>query len=223
VWGTRAWSSVAATSTRRPPTPPPNAFGACSDEESTAKFKRVIDIAQTIDAFAVRCGGANETNVPRYREVADYAGERGIKIVSQIHNGTMFETVPDSLAAMGEIAHPNYGLAFEASHLVMASQPEHGEGAVKALADRIFTVSVQAYKAYDESDCYGGPIEIHGKQWGACLPGAPGSPDLQSVFRGLRTIGFDGPVTCMPGTLAGGPSPEGQARIYFDTLEPLMG
>jgi sugar phosphate isomerase/epimerase len=196
--------------------------GEPADEESTARFERVIDIAQTIDAFAVRCGGASEANVSGHREVADYAAERGIKIISQIHNGTMFETVPDSLAAMEKIAHPNYGIAFEASHLIMASQPEHGEEAVKALADHILAVSVQAYKAYDERDCYGGPIEIHGKQWGACLPGTPGSPDLQSVFRGLRAIGFDGPVTCMPGALAGGPSPEGQARIYFDTLEPLV-
>jgi len=43
-----------------------------------------------------------------------------------------------------------------------------------------------------------------------------------SVFSGLRAIGFDGPVTCMPGSLPGGPSPEDQARIYFDTLEPLV-
>jgi len=197
--------------------------GEPADEASTARFRRVIDIAQAIGAFAVRCGGGSEANVGRYREIADYAGERGVKIVSQIHNGTMFETVPQALSAMERIAHPNYGVAFEASHLVMASQPEHGEGAVKALGALIFTVSVQAYKPYDEFDCYGGPIEIHGKQWGACLPGAPGSPDLQSVFRGLRAIGFDGPVTAMPGALPDGPGPEDQARIYFDTLEPLVG
>ena len=195
--------------------------GEPAAEDSTARFKRVIDIAATIDAFSVRCGGASAANVERYREVADYAGERGIKVQSQIHNGTLFETVPDSLRAMELIAHPNYGIAFEASHLIMASQPEHGEAAVKALGDHIVTVSVQAYKVYDESDCYGGPIEIHGKQWGACLPGAPGSPDLMSVFAGLRAIGFDGPVTAMPGALPGGPTPEDQARIYYDTLEPL--
>ena len=143
----------------------------------------------------------------------------------------MFETVPDALSAMATIDHPNYGVAFEASHLVMASQDEHGEEAVKALAGHIFTVSVQAYKAYDASDCYGPEIPIHGKQWGACLPGAPGSPDLVSVFRGLKAIGFDGPVTCMPGSLIGGPSPEDQARMglspgllrlaigYTDSLE----
>ena len=138
--------------------------GEPADDESTAAFRRVIDIADTIGAFAVRCGGASEANVDRYREVADYTAECGIKVVSQIHNGTMFETVPDSLAAMERIAHPNYGVAFEASHLIMASQPEHAEEAVKALADHIFTVSVQAYKAYDEVDCYGGVIEIHGKE-----------------------------------------------------------
>ena len=196
--------------------------GEPADEESTARFRRGIDIAQVIEAFAVRCGGASEANVARYREVADYAAERGVKIVSQIHNGTLFETVPDCLQAMARITHPNYGIAFEASHLVMASQPEHGEEAVKALADHILTVSVQAYKVYDETDCYGGPIRIHGKDWGACLPGAPGSPDLMSVFRGLRAIGFDGPVTVMPGSLPGGPNPEDQARIYYDTLEPLV-
>ncbi|MBM3499124.1 MAG: sugar phosphate isomerase/epimerase [Armatimonadetes bacterium] len=196
--------------------------GEPADDDSAARFRRVIDLAATIDAFSVRCGGASQANVARYRELADYAGERGIRVQSQIHNGTLFETAPDSLRAMELIAHPNYGVAFEASHLVMASQPEHGEEAVKALADHIVTVSVQAYKPYDAFDCYGGPIEIHGRQWGACLPGAPGSPDLLSVFRGLRAIGFDGPVTAMPGALPGGPSPEDQARIYFDTLEPLV-
>jgi sugar phosphate isomerase/epimerase len=197
--------------------------GEPADEASTARFRRVIELAQRIDAFAVRCNGSTEAHVAGYREVATYAGERGVKVISQIHNGTMFETVPDCLQAMERIAHPNYGVAFEASHLIMASQPEHGEEAVKALAEFIFTVSVQAYKTYDEFDCYGGPITIHGKQWGACLPGAPGSPDLQSVFGGLRAIGFDGPVTVMPGALPGGPSPKDQARVYYDTLEPLVG
>ena len=196
--------------------------GEPGDPETTAQFRRVVDLAHTTGAFAVRCHGGSEANVERYREVADYAGERGIKVISQIHNGTLFETVPQCLAAMEHIAHPNYGVAFEASHLVMASQPEHGEEAVRALREHILTVSVQAYKPYDESDCYGGPIGIHGKQWGACLPGAPGSPDLMSVFRGLRGIGFDGPVTAMPGALPAGPSPEDQARIYHDTLEPLV-
>lgn len=192
------------------------------DGASTAAFNSMVDHAKTIGAYAVRCGGASDEHVGRYREVADYAAERGIKIISQIHNGTMFETVPGALRAMELIAHANYGVAFEASHLVLASQAEHGEEAVKALAENITAVSVQAYKAFDEVDCYGGPISIHGKEWGACLPGAPGSPDLLSVFRGLRAIGFDGPVTCMPGSLHAGPSPDDQARIYFDTLEPLV-
>jgi sugar phosphate isomerase/epimerase len=196
--------------------------GEPEDDVSTARFRRVIDLAALIGAFSVRCGGASAANVARYREIANYAGERGVRVQSQIHNGTLFETVPDSLRAMELIAHPNYGVAFEASHLIMASQPEHGEAAVQALGEHIVTVSVQAYKPYSDLDCYGGPIEIHGKQWGACLPGAPGSPDLLSVFRGLRAIGFDGPVTAMPGALPGGPSPEDQARIYFDTLEPLV-
>jgi sugar phosphate isomerase/epimerase len=196
--------------------------GEPTDEASTADFRRVVNLAAVIGAYAVRCGGASEANIPRYREMADYAQERGLKVISQIHNGTLFETVPDAIRAIEAIGHPNYGVAFEASHLIMASQPEHGEGAVKALGVRTFAVSVQAYKAYDDRDCYGGPIEIHGKQWGACLPGAPGSPDLQSVFRGLRATGFEGPVTCMPGALPGGPGPEDQARIYHDTLEPLV-
>jgi sugar phosphate isomerase/epimerase len=197
--------------------------GEPAEEASTAAFRRVIELAAIIGAHAVRCPGGSEANLPRYREVADYAQERGVKIVSQIHDGTLFETVPDSLRAMEKIAHPNYGVAFEASHLIMASQPEPGEEAVKALGGHLFTVSVQAYKAYDDLDCFGEPISIHGRQWGACLPGTPGSPDLQSVFRGLRAIGFDGPVTVMPGALAGGPSPEDLARIYYDTLEPLVG
>ncbi|MGQ9732182.1 MAG: sugar phosphate isomerase/epimerase family protein [Candidatus Zipacnadales bacterium] len=196
--------------------------GEPADDQSTARFKRSVNLAHIIGAFAVRCIGASEANITRYRQVADYAAERGLRIISQIHNGTLFETIPDALTALANIDHPNYGIAFEASHLIMASQPEHGEEAVKALGNHIFTVSVQAYKAYDPFDCYGGPIEIHGKQWGACLPGAPGSPNLLSIFRGLRSIGFQGPVTVMPGALPGGPTPEDQARIYFDTLEPLV-
>ncbi|HJN15645.1 MAG TPA: sugar phosphate isomerase/epimerase [Armatimonadota bacterium] len=192
------------------------------DEASVASFKRVIDIAATIGSYAVRCGGATLDHVPQYREVADTAAERGVKIITQIHNGTAFEIVPDCVAGMKAINHPNYGIAFEASHLVMASQPEHGAEAVKTLGDHITAVSVQAYKPFDTADCYGGEIGIHGKKWGACLPGAPGSPDLLSVFEGLREIGFDGPVTVMPGSLQGGPTPEDQARVYYDTLEPLV-
>jgi sugar phosphate isomerase/epimerase len=189
-------------------------------EENLAAFQRLIDLAAMVGSLFVRCGGRSLELVPQYRELAQYAADRGVGVISQLHNGTQFANLDLALNILAEIDHPNYGVAFEANHLVFDGQPEHGEGAVRRIADHIKAVSVQAYKPWSEG-AREQKIQINDRDWVACLPGDPDGVDFPSVFRGLHGIGFEGFVTCMPGSLVQ-LSPEDQARRYFDYFAPLV-
>ena len=189
-------------------------------EQSQRDLRRLIDLAAMVESLFVRCGGRSLDLVPQYHETAQYAADRGVGMISQLHNGTQFANLDLALNILGQIDHPNYGVAFEANHLVFDGQPEHGEGAVRRIAEHIKSVSVQAYKPWVEG-AREPKIRLNDRDWMACLPGDPDGVDFPSVFRGLHAIDFEGFVTCMPGSLVD-ITPEDQARKYFDYFSPLV-
>ncbi len=190
------------------------------DDASAAEFNRVTDLAVLIGAAFVRCGGRSIDFARRYRAAAEYAADRGVGIISQLHNGTAFANIELALQCLEAINHENYGVAFEANHLRFDGQEEHGEKAVKAIGDHIFSVSVQNYKLWT-APTKEPKVRINDQDWMPCLPGDPDGVDFASVFRGLRSIGFEGFVTCMPGAHVD-LTPEELARKYFEFFAPLV-
>lgn len=190
--------------------------------ENLSNFKRMVDLAGIIGAHMVRCGGAGHENIGRFREAASYAQEKGIKVISQLHNGTLFANIDMALDTLSKIDHPNYGVAFEANHLIFDGQAEHGYGAVKRLweARKLFSVSVQNYKPWEPGETED-RVSINGRDWVACLPGDPKGVNFPSVFQGLKEAGFDGFVTCMPGAIRA-MSPEEQACYYYSYFAGLI-
>lgn len=190
------------------------------DEESFEQACRCIDRAAAIGADYVRLNPQDESAIPWIRRAADYAAARGVKTGAQLHNGTLLDTTERCLTYLPKIGHPNFGLAFEASHLIIAGQPQHGESEVERLAQYLIAVSVQNHKPMPADAEGPGVLMLNGRKFALCLPGDPDGVDFGSVFHGLRRIGFEGYVTAMPAAYPGMDSRE-LARRYREFLDGL--
>ncbi len=192
-----------------------------TDPESLRRAERVVDLAAAIGALYVRLSPNSEQSIPWIRRIADYAAERGVKTGAQLHNGTLLDTTERCEIYLPRIDHPNFGLAFEASHLIIAGQEKHAETEIERLAPYIIAVSIQNHKPMP-ADAEGPEvITLNGRKYALCLPGDPDGVDFDSLFRGLKRIGFDGYLTAMPGAFPGMESTE-LARVYFNFLSAYL-
>ncbi|MDH7570963.1 MAG: TIM barrel protein, partial [Armatimonadota bacterium] len=193
-----------------------------TDDASLAQACKTVDVAAAVNAVYVRLHATNEASIPWIRRVADYAAERGVKTGAQLHNGTLLDTTERCLKYLPQIGHPNFGLAFEPSHLIIAGQKQHAESEIEKLAKWIVAVSVQNHKPAPDDATGPEILTLNGRKFALCLPGDPDGVDFPSVFRGLRRIGFAGYVTAMPGPYPGMESRE-LARYYYRFLSGLLG
>ncbi len=174
-----------------------------NSDETFEQACRTIDVAAAINALYVRLTPSTEETIPWIRRLADYAAKRGIKTGAQLHNNTLLDTTERCATYLPRIGHPNFGLAFEPSHLILAGQQQHGETEIQRLAPYIIAVSVQNHKPMPDDAQGPEIISIGGKKFALCLPGDPAGVDFASVFRGLKRIAFDGYITVMPAAYPG--------------------
>ena len=182
--------------------------GALADQESYEAYCRMVDNALRVDCRLVQPSIRDESGIPWAQELCDYAAERSVRICPQLHGNTLHETVPKCLELFGRVDRSNFGLNFEASHLLLQKQEIQNGAAVRAIGDRIFTVCVQNYKLEDDG-------------FVSCLPGDPDGVDFEDVFGALKDIGYDGAVTHMSGSHPGMDNGE-LCRLYVQALRPLM-
>lgn len=162
------------------------------DKVSLETFKLYLSVARILRVDVV-CFRATETLWAK--RAADLARERGIRLASQIHTRTRFETVDMALETLKEIGRDNFGVIFEPGNLVLAGE-DYGKEAARRLGDKIFAVSVQNIKPVKEPR--GEPIiEYKGRQFTRCLIGDPEGVDFASVFQGLKTVGYQGFVNVL--------------------------
>jgi sugar phosphate isomerase/epimerase len=158
---------------------------------------RLLAVALALECRLVRVQLVRDDEVAFARELADRAAERGMRLMSQIHSGSLFADVEMALNTLGKIGRDNFGVAFEASQLMFAGQ-EHGEGAVRSLGGKIFACLLEAHKPAPAGSNSSEAIIISGRPWLPAIPGEEGSADIASVFHGLKAVGFQGPtvVSC---------------------------
>jgi len=194
--------------------------GMPKDDEARADVIRVLDTLQQLGTPYVKAIGATTEDYDRLREIADLAGERGIKATTQLHANSLCDTVERTEKCLNDINHPNLGLIFDAAHLPFADDNDI-DGAVRRLRPWIDLVNVQSY-APAETDQSGRQRHvINDREWVIALPGEPDGVDLAAYIKSLSTAGFDGWVTVMP---AVDPSMDAAvvARQYYDFLSPLV-
>ncbi len=189
--------------------------------ESLAQLKRIVDIAAALDCRYVRHEPRSEEQIPVLQEGCDYAKERGVNFIGQIHNGTLFEKIDMTIATLEKINRDNFGVAFEASHLVMGGEPGDERDWVKKLGHRIFTVSLQNYKRADNPTPEQQPFVRDGVSFiPVPLDDAEGV-NVAREFDALKEIGFDGFATYMAGKLPGRDNKE-VAREVLEFLSGLL-
>jgi sugar phosphate isomerase/epimerase len=116
------------------------------------------------------------------------------------------------------IGRANFGVTFEASHLILQQREVRNAAAVRMLGKRILNVCVQDYRlTQGEADA----AMYEGTPYKPCLPDDPRGVDLPGVFGALREIGYDGFVTVMAGGYPGMAHREHFER-YHRVLRALM-
>jgi len=182
---------------------------------------RLLAVALALDCRLLRVQLIRDQEIPLAQELADCAAERGLRIMSSIHSGTLFTDVDMALETLSRIGRDNFGVAFDPTDLMMDGHEEYGEAAVRRLGDRVFACFLQAYKPAPEGSELPETIYVAGHGWLPALPGEQGSADIPSVFRGLNAIGFDGFVVVV---CPRHPQVESRnlARIWHDYVRKVM-
>lgn len=188
------------------------------DEESIADFQNAIE-------FIAHLGGTFARLIPRednyeaLRHAADLAGERGVKLISQLHVNTLTDTVSHCEDFFAKLDHPNYGLIFDACHLPFSESTSIAEAA-KRLAPWTDVLNLQTYKLAQTGSLRGAQT-IGGKDWEMALPGDPQGTDLAESIHAVQANGFDGWSLVMP-AVDPADTIETVAKEYQQYLKPLL-
>jgi sugar phosphate isomerase/epimerase len=188
------------------------------DEASTTDFQNSID-------FIAHLGGKFARLIPRddnydaLRRAADLAGEKNIKLISQLHVNTLTDTVTRCEDFFATLNHPNYGLIFDACHLPF-SETTSIEEAAKRLAPWTDVLNLQAYKLAQAGSARGAQA-IGGRDWEMTMPDDADGTDLAESIRAVRANGFDGWALVMP-AVDPADEIEAVAKAYQTFLSPLL-
>lgn len=185
------------------------------DAESTADFQNAIEFIAHLNGKFARLI-PREENYDALRRAADLAGERDVKLISQLHVNTVTDTVQHCEEFFAKLNHPNYGLIFDACHLPFSETTSIDEAA-KRLAPWTDVLNLQTYKLAQAGSAHGAQT-IGGKDWEMTMPGDPDGTDLAESIRAVRANGFDGWALVMP---AVDPADEidAVAKAYFRFLD----
>jgi sugar phosphate isomerase/epimerase len=188
------------------------------DEESTADFQEAIEFIAQLDGKFARLI-PREENYDALRRAADFAGERGVKLISQLHVNTLTDTVQHCEDFFTQLNHPNYGLIFDACHLPFSESTSIAEAAQR-LAQWTDVLNLQIYKPAQAGSVRQSQA-IGGQDWEMAMPGDPDGTDLAESVRAVRANGFDGWALVMP---AVDPADEidAVAKAYQTFLQPLL-
>ncbi|MCA9110343.1 MAG: sugar phosphate isomerase/epimerase [Planctomycetaceae bacterium] len=179
-----------------------------------------LDLARTLEAPLIRVALKTEDDIPFAQQAADQAADVGIQLVHQCHTLSLFETVEAIEQTLKKIDRPNFGLIYEPANLEICGQ-DYGLETLERLAPWIVNVYLQNQILKPDGDvtlntwCRGPVsfdlIPIH----------EPGGIDFPHVFQGLRSIGYDGPVTAHQSGIPNEP-PERTAAATAQFLKGLM-
>jgi sugar phosphate isomerase/epimerase len=181
-------------------------YGILSDEECArelADFQRYVDRAQDLACDQVRHWAAWKASreataaewdraVAWLRKAAEYAAPRGVKVALEMHHNTFVDTNARALRILRDVGMPNVVLIHDAANLYHDGSPYGAEALfeLRGLLGNVHCKDVVALA--DKSDP--AAFEYRGRTFRHCLIGR-GGVDQHSVVKGLRAIGYEGPVT----------------------------
>ena len=183
-------------------------------EDALARAVGMMNLHNRCGCRFTRFSVSQPEHIAWARRFADEAARLGRRLIMQLHNGTLADTVPRALETLRLIDRANVGVAYEPCHLRFAGCEAYTDG-IRALGDRLFCVSLQNYKAADPGDSPESRVMVNGQAYVRAWPGAPAGIDFGAVIRTLRAAGFDGFATVMADA-APGQDREALARRYLE-------
>jgi len=153
-----------------------------------------LDVAEDFHCDLIRVCLKTEADIAPAQTAADRAAERGIRLAHQCHTTSLFEQVDKSLDVLERIGRENFGLIYEPANLMLCGQP-YGERVLHRFQPWLMNVYVQNH-VVDSN----GPVELEtyclGPRRFRHLPlWESGGVDFNTVFSGLKAIGYNGFVT----------------------------
>lgn len=178
-----------------------------------------LHLARALKAPLIRVALKKEENIPMAQSAADEAEDFGVRLVHQCHTLSLFETVDGIEDTLRRIDRSNFGLIYEPANLELCGQ-DYGPETIKRLAPWIRNVYLQnqALKADGQvtlNTWHRGPVPfditpIH----------SAGGINFESVFEGLATINYRGPITAHQSAVPG-QAPGDTAKATADYLASL--
>jgi len=154
-------------------------------------FNALVERAALMGSQLIKIGASEDLDVAWYRQAADKASQHDIRLGSNNHVGSVFETVEGSQDVLRRVGHDGYGLLYDCLHLWVC-----GGDYVKAigqLSPHVLNVIVHAVRPSGARDVP--DITRDGGQFVSTTIDDPRSQDWCSVFAALRRTGYDGLVT----------------------------
>ena len=182
-------------------------FGPCAgvpeDDAAWVDATRVFDTLHALGAKWLKCLPISDAHVDGMTKLADLARQRDMILCTQLHVGTLTDTVDATEKFLKQVDHPALGLIFDPAHLLFADDPDV-TGAVKRLDRWIEMVNLQCLAR----DAQSGDI-------GVALPGDPGATEFNATRDALagRDLWWTVMPACTPDQ-----DPLHGARLYRDAL-----
>lgn len=185
-------------------------FSTASDKDSEqafADFQRMLEAAGVLGSSMIRVapGGPNAFLAKDYHyakaaywidRCAAEAKKQGVKIVLEIHNVSIAETVESSHRLLNMIEHDNVGMIHDAGNMYI-TDTDYGRDSVIQLGNRMFHVHIK-----DELrvDAVGAPgtftnLTKHGEEKFIQSRLGEGAADHQPLINALVETGYEGWLT----------------------------
>ena len=179
-----------------------------------------LDLAENLGCDLLRICMKTEADIPFAQKASDEAGERNIRLAHQSHTQSLFETVEGSLNILQKVNRSNFGIIYEPANLALCNQ-DYGPETLKAFEPHLFNVYLQNHVPEPDGDM---PMTTwnQGQINSKLRPlEEPGGIDFESVFQGLKAIGYNDYVT-LHQAFKGDLSPEDAALRSAKFLKALM-
>lgn len=185
-------------------------FSTASDKEcekAFEEFQRILNTAGELGASMIRVGsgGPNAFLAKDYHyakaaywlnRCAEEAKPHQVKIVLEIHNISLVETVESGLRLLNLVDQPNVGLIHDAGNMYI-TDTDYGRDSVLKLGSKMFHVHVKDEKRVSEVGAPGTFVNRTHRgeeKFLQCRLGE-GEADHQPLFDALSETGYDGWVT----------------------------
>jgi len=153
-----------------------------------------LDLAESVGADLIRICMKVEEDIEWATRASDEAAERSIRLAHQSHTLSLFESVDGTDETVRKVGRDNFGVIYEPANLALCDQ-DYGPDTIARYKPYLFNVYLQNH--VPEA---GGPQPmttwIRGPIESRLYPLDSGEGiDFDSVFAGLKAIGYGGYVT----------------------------